>query len=98
MREIYLAKDIDWSKPIAGDQLQRRFDYYFGDGTINFPPYASIENEQVIEAPTKEMNIDSVGLDTKEGSWVFRPRPKVKKWNPYEVLPTLTKKIVVWIS
>ncbi len=98
MREVYQSKDIDWSKPIAGGPLQRGFDYYFGDGTINFPPYAWIENDQVIEAPTEEMNIDSIGFDTKEGRWEFRPGPKVKDWNPYEVLPTLTKKTVEWIN
>ena len=39
-RQFYQAKDVDWSGPIAGGPLDRGFDYYFGDGTINFPPYA----------------------------------------------------------
>jgi len=98
MREVYLSNDIDWSKPIGGGPLDRGFDYYFGDGTINFPPYAWIENDQFIEAPTAEMEINSIGFNTKEGNWEFRPGPKVKDWNPYEVLPTLTKKTVEWIN
>lgn len=98
MRKVYLPNDIDWSKPIGGGPLARGFNYYFGDGTINFPPYAWVENDQIIEAPTKEMDINNIGFETKEGHWEFRPGPKVKDWNPYNVLPTLTKKTVEWIN
>jgi len=98
MREVYLPKDIDWSKPVGGGPLERGFDYYFGDGTINFPPYAWVENDQFVEVPTEELDINNIGFDTKEGHWEFRPGPKVKDWNPYKVLPTLTKKTVEWIN
>ncbi len=98
LQEVYLPEDIDWSEPIAGGPLSRGFDYYFGDGTINFPPYAWVENDRIIEVPTEEMDIDSIGFDTKEGEWEFRPGPKIKGWNPYKVLPTLTQKTVEWIS
>ncbi len=98
MRKFYLPGDIDWSKAVAGGPLERGFDYYFGDGTINFPPYAWVENDRIIEAPTMEMDINNIGFDIKEGEWEFRPGPKVEGWNPYEVLPTLTKKTVEWIS
>ncbi len=98
MRKVYLPRDIDWSKPIAGGPLERGFDYYFGDGTINFPPYAWVENDRITEAPTEELDINNIGFDTKEGEWEFRPGPVVKGWNPYEVLPTLTKKAVSWIN
>jgi arylsulfatase A-like enzyme len=98
IRKFYRPKDIDWSKPIKGGPLDRGFDYYFGDGTINFPPYAWVENDRVIKAPTEEMDINNVGFETKEGEWEFRPGPKVKGWNPYNVLPILSKKTVEWIS
>ncbi len=98
MRKFYLAKDIDWSKPVAGGPLDRGFDYYFGDGTINFPPYAWVENNTFLQAPTAEMDVNNIGFDTKEGQWEFRPGPMVEGWNPYEVLPTLTKKTVAWIN
>ena len=98
MRKAYLPEDIDWSKPITGGPLERGFDYYFGDGTINFPPYAWVENDRVIEAPTETMDVNNVGFNTKEGAWEFRPGPKVTDWNPYNVLPTLTKKTVEWID
>jgi len=98
MRKVYLPNDIDWSKPVAGGPLDRGFDYYFGYGTINFPPYAWVENDQFVEVPTEELDINNIGFDTKEGHWEFRPGPKVKDWNPYKVLPTLTKKTVEWLN
>ena len=98
MRKVYLPEDIDWSKPIAGGPLERGFDYYFGDGTINFPPYAWVENDRFIELPSEEMNINSIGYETKEGEWEFNPGPKVAGWNPYKVLPTLTEKALKWID
>ncbi|WP_211316266.1 sulfatase-like hydrolase/transferase [Flavobacterium faecale] len=47
----YLLEDLNWTKPVSGGPLDRGFDYYFGDGTINFPPYAWIENDKFVEAP-----------------------------------------------
>ena len=98
MRDFYLPEDIDWSKPISGGPLDRGFDYYFGDGTINFPPYAWVENDRITEVPTEVMDIQDIGFETKEGNWEFRPGPKVKDWNPYEVLPTLSQKSIEWIK
>jgi arylsulfatase A len=98
MRKFYLPEDVAWSKPISGGPLDRGFDYYFGDGTINFPPYAWVENNKIVEAPTETMDINNIGFETKEGQWEFRPGPKVKDWNPYQVLPTLTQKTVTWIK
>ncbi|WP_235295815.1 sulfatase family protein [Portibacter marinus] len=96
-RPFYGPDDVVWDEPIKGGPLERGFNYYFGDGTINFPPYAWVENDRVMEAPTEIMDINNIGYDIREGSWEFRPGPKVKDWNPYEVLPTLTKKAVEWV-
>jgi len=98
VKKVYLPEDIDWSEPVKGGPLDRGFDYYFGDGTINLPPYAWVENDRVIKAPTELMVPDSIGYKVKEGEWEFRPGPKVKNWNPYDVLPTLTKKTKEWIN
>jgi len=98
LREYYRPDDIDWSGPITGGPLDRGFDYYFGDGTINFPPYAWVENDRLLEIPTSEVDINNMPYDTLEGKWEFRPGPMVEGWNPYDVLPTLTKKAVSWIE
>lgn len=98
IQKFYMPEDIDWTKPVAGGPLDQGFDYYFGDGTINFPPYAWFENDKVVEAPTAVMTKKNIGFDVKEGGWEFRPGPKVQGWNPYDVLPTLTKKSQQWIA
>lgn len=98
MRKFYQPEDVDWSQPVKGGPLDRGFDYYFGDGTINFPPYAWVENENFVELPTTTLDINNIGFETKEGQWEFRPGPMVEGWNPYEVLPTLSKKAVQWIE
>ena len=98
MRKFYLPEDIDWSQPVSGGPLDRGFDYYFGDGTINFPPYAWIENDTFITLPDETIDINNIGFDTKEGEWEFRPGPKVNEWDPYKVLPTLTEKALEWIN
>ncbi|MEX2569066.1 MAG: arylsulfatase, partial [Cyclobacteriaceae bacterium] len=95
---FYLPNEIEWTKPVSGGPVDRGFDYYFGDGTINFPPYAWMENDRLIEAPTEIMDINDIGYEVKEGNWEFRPGPKVKGWNPYNVLPTITEKAKEWIG
>jgi arylsulfatase A-like enzyme len=94
----YLPGDVKMDRAIGGGPTSVGFDYYFGDGTINFPPYCWIENDKALEIPTDTMAFNSPGFKTKEGKWEFRAGPKVKGWNPYDVLPTLTKKTVEWIG
>lgn len=97
-KRMITSKDIDWSQPVSGGPLDRGFDYYFGDGTINFPPYTWMENDRILTAPNEEMDPRNVGYKTKEGHWEFRPGPKVANWDPYKVLPTLSKRTVDWIG
>lgn len=96
-RKYYLPEEVVWSEPLKGGPLDRGFDYYFGDGTINFPPYAWIENDRFLEVPNAVMDPHNVGFPVPEGSWEFRPGPKVEGWDPYQVLPTLTEKAVGWV-
>jgi len=98
LRTFYRPEDVDWSVPVTGGPLDRGFDYYFGDGTINFPPYTWMENDRILTPPTEEMDINDIGFETKEGAWEFRPGPKAAGWNPYDVLPTLTERTVAWID
>lgn len=90
-------QDFDWSKPVPNGPTAQGFDYYFGDGTINFPPYCWVENDCVVEAPTEIMKTKLFG-PIPEGRWEFRDGPMVKGWDPYKVLPTVTDKAVAWIE
>ncbi|TKG93733.1 arylsulfatase [Puteibacter caeruleilacunae] len=89
-------EQIVTDRPINGGPVDQGFDYYFGDGTINFPPYAWVENNRFVEAPT--VPLDLKGKKTLEGHWEFRKGPMVEDWDPYQVLPTLTKKAEEYIS
>lgn len=95
-RKGYGPQDFDWSKAFPGGPTDQGFDYYFGDGTINFPPYAFIENDRPLEVPTEYLSLGH--RSTKEGNWEFRPGPMVKGWDPYQVLPTLEEKAVAYVQ
>ncbi|TWU32033.1 sulfatase family protein [Novipirellula artificiosorum] len=88
------ADSYDWTKRFPGGPIDRGFDHYFGDGTINFPPYCWIENDRFLTIPTQPV-IKSQPL---AGGGSFRPGPMAESWNPYDVLPTITEKAVEWIS
>ena len=88
---------FDWSKSIPNGPLDHGFDYYFGDTVINFPPYCWIENDKVLKAPDTIMRTGK-WKKIKEGNWECRPGPMVTGWDPYENIPTTTKKGVEYIA
>jgi arylsulfatase A len=87
--------DFDWSKPIPDGPLAHGFDTYFGDDVINFPPYAWIENDRVVEAP--DATLDTPAGRPKEGEWECRPGPARSDWDFYRVLPTLTARAEAFV-
>ncbi len=87
---------FDWDKAIPDGPLEHGFDYYFGDTVINFPPYTWIENDRVVQAP--DTMVDKKLWVIKEGNMEFRPGPMVTDWNPYENIPTTTRKGVEYIN
>ncbi len=90
-------KHFDWTKPVPDGPLDHGFDHYFGDNVINFPPYAWIEDDKLVEAPNADMDPKNIKAVTKEGNWEARPGPAMKDWDFYNVLPTLTTKAVEYV-
>lgn len=88
---------FDWSKPIPDGPLAHGFDHYFGDTVINFPPYCWIEDDKVIRAPDVLMDTEK-WKPIKEGNWECRPGPMISDWDPYENIPTTTKRGVEYIQ
>jgi len=88
------AESYDWTKRFPGGPLDQGFDHYFGDGTINFPPYCWIEGDRFVTIPSKPV-IKSRPL---AGGGGFRAGPMAEGWNPYDILPTITEKTVEWIG
>lgn len=92
--ELTEAESYDWTKRFPAGPCDQGFDYYFGDGTINFPPYCWIEKDRFLTTPTKPV-IKSRPL---AGGGGFRKGPMAESWNPYDILPTITEKAVQWID
>lgn len=88
------ASSYDWTKPFPGGPLDQGFDRYFGDGTINFPPYCWIDNDRFLTVPSKPV----IKSEPLAGGGTFRPGPMAESWNPYDILPTMTQKTVEWIE
>ena len=89
---------FDWSKPITGGPLGAGFDYYFGDGTPNMPPYAFIENDRLTCDP---VDVDGPKLRSQElekMGYIHGVGPGEKGWKLENVMPTITSKAVSYIE
>lgn len=93
----YSFDALDWSKPIPDGPLAHGFDSYFGDTVINFPPYCWIENDRVPQAPDTMMDT-AKWKPIKEGNWECRPGPMTSDWDPYQNIPTITRRGVDFIN
>lgn len=95
-KENWTPEAFDWTRPVENGPVAKGFDYYFGTGTINFPPYTWIENDRVIEIPVEMLDLK----DTRppEGSWECRPGPAAKDWDINKVPVRLVEKAVEWID
>jgi len=91
------VSDYDWSKPIPGGPLSVGFDHYFGEDVINFPPYAWIFDDKIVQAPDR-MLTKWIWEPIKEGHAEIRPGPMAADWNPYEVVPKTTRHAVDFIK
>jgi arylsulfatase A-like enzyme len=79
-------KKIDYTSPIQGGPTTLGFDYFFGiSASLDMVPYVFIENDRVTETPTVEKG------------WA-RKGPAAPGFEGEEVLPTLTRKAVGYIS
>lgn len=95
-RKVWGPEDFDWSQKIPDGPLAHGFDHYFGDTVINFPPYCWIEDDKVTAVPDRMVDQSKVRI--KEGNVEFRPGPTIEGWDPYENIPTTTKRGVEFIK
>jgi arylsulfatase A-like enzyme len=80
---------IDFAKPIKNGPTTYGFDYYYGiSASLDMPPYVFIENDRTVCLPT-----------ARQEKWdAVRAGPKAPDFKFEDVLPTLTKKAVDYIS
>ena len=89
-------EDFDWSLPVKEGPVSKGFDYYFGTGTINFPPYTWIENDRVVEIPSEMLDLKADRPE--EGEWECRPGPAAKNWDIRKVPGRIRERAVEWID
>lgn len=82
------GESVDFTKPIGGGPISVGFDYYFGDGVPNYPPYCFIENDRTVGIPT----------EMKPKSMFGNPGVMFKGWKLDAVMPTITRKAVNYIE
>ena len=78
--------EYDWSLPLSGGPTSHGFDRYFGDGTINFPPYAWMENDRFTAVPSEPLPIKELEKSLRfEGRLELRSGPAVPGWDIMDV-------------
>ncbi|HEY3375898.1 MAG TPA: arylsulfatase [Armatimonadota bacterium] len=86
------ADDLDFTQPIANGPCAVGFDSYFGiSASLDMPPYVYIENERVTALPDR---IVPEGV----GKSFWREGPIAPDFQHADVLPTLTRKAVDYIT
>jgi len=85
------ASAIDWTRRIGGGPVDHGFDYFFGINIPNQPPYAYIQNDHVVGAPSVQYD-SVVGL---QNHWAG---PGVPGWDWSQVMPTVVSNAAAWMQ
>jgi len=87
---------VDFTKPIRHGPNSVGFDYYYGiSASLDMVPYTFIENDRVLELPTKDKSFPMM-LGRTNGA--TRKGPAAADFEAEDVLPTLTRKAVEYIE
>lgn len=105
MRLLQMSAEVDYSAPIEEGPTTRGFDYYFGEGVINQPPFAWIENDRYVETPVmyqgKGTKESVKAADPNRWNWEADPRPvghaSISSWSPWDVLQEQSRRAVTYI-
>lgn len=96
---IVKGVDIDYSKPIKYGPNQYGFDYFYGiPASLDQSPYVYIENDRVIEQPTKItglVQVDKRGAKTNKD---WQAGPVAPSFNHEQVLDDMNDKVLELID
>jgi len=105
-----VEKKIDFSKPIKNGPVNLGFDYFYGvSASWDFPPYIFIENDKLVEAPTRTAGgwVGDIPKGyTKENIMENKRKVPMAVWrpgvagsfNPQDALRLITEKSVKYIK
>jgi arylsulfatase A-like enzyme len=80
----------DYEARLTDGPLAHGFDSYFGMDVTNYPPYAFLENDHILQQPTET-------LEKRKVRWIA-PGPMAPGWKFEEILPTVTRRAVETIQ
>ena len=88
LNNVEYAQRIDFTKPIIQGPLTTGFDRFFGiSASLDMHPYVFIDNDRVTELPT-----------AIKYNFPRRPGPAGENFEPIDVQPTLTRKVIEFIE
>lgn len=88
--------NVDYSQPIANGPNAVGFDYYYGiSASLDMVPYTFIENDRVTVVPTVDKQFPMM---LGRGPAQTRKGPAAPAFDAADVLPTLTRKAIEFIS
>jgi hypothetical protein len=88
--------NVDYGQPIVGGPTTVGFDRYFGiSASLDMVPYTFIENDRVTVVPTVEKQFP---LMLGRTGGITRKGPAAPQFEAEEVLPTLTRQAVDYIT
>lgn len=86
-----VVENVDYTGIIKNGPVDFGFDYYYGiSASLDMPPYVYIENNKVVELPTK--------VTSDSGKRFWREGPTAPNFKHEQVLPHLTDKVVQTIE
>jgi arylsulfatase A len=91
------AERTDYAKPLRPGPLQVGFDSFFGiPASLDMDPYVYVENEGVVEAPSKRIAASKMRRVGGGGFW--RAGPIAPSFKHEDVLPTITRKAIAFLE
>lgn len=89
---------VDFAAPIVGGPCDLGFDSWFGiAASLDFPPYAFIENDRLLELPS-ERRPRQGGKRQGEPQLMMRAGPQVPGFEPDQVMRRLTDRAVAVVA
>ncbi|MGJ8563537.1 MAG: sulfatase family protein [Alphaproteobacteria bacterium] len=89
---------FDWSAALKGGPTDHGFETYFGDDVPNFPPYAWIENDKIMNPKNMTDVPRSRLISTGYAGGIHGSGPGEKGWLLDSVTPALQNKAVEFIN
>ncbi|MCD7969331.1 MAG: arylsulfatase [Alistipes sp.] len=84
--------NIDYSRPVKNGPTSRGFEYFYGiAGSLDMPPYVYIENDRVVQVPSRIM-------PARTGLELMRSGVAAEDFIPEEVFPNIIGRTVQYIT